>query len=233
MTRKDYINDLFEVYDLVSVLSDKNDCRVLRLRHKELGKDVVIRSYPKAIEAYCRLAEIECDNIPTVYDAVELSDGQIVLEEFIDGITLAQVMDAEKFIYKKAKLVLKELCGALSVLHSLGFVHRDIKPENIMLNANGNVMLIDLNASRMVKGSGLDTVIMGTVGYTSPEQLGISQSDARTDIYAVGVLLNVILTGNHPSFQLARGKAGGIVKKCTAINPNDRYRNTRALINAL
>jgi len=233
MTREEYINNLFEVYGLVSVLSDKNDCRVLRLRHRELGKDVVLRSYPKAIEAYSQLAEIECQNIPTVYDAVELSDGQIVLEEFIDGITLAQVMDAERLIYKRAKAILGELCSALSALHSLGFVHRDVKPENIMLDKGGRLKLIDLNASRMVKGSGLDTVIMGTIGYTSPEQLGISQSDARTDIYAAGVLLNVMLTGNHPSFQLARGKAGRIVKKCTAINPNDRYRNTQALVNAL
>lgn len=67
--------------------------------------------------------------------------------------------------------------------------------------------MIDFNTSRQVSGVKHDTVIMGTVGYASPEQLGIAQSDARTDIYAAGVLLNVMITGKHPSQQLAGGHA--------------------------
>lgn len=70
---------------------------------------------------------------------------------------------------------------------------------------------------------------MGTVGYASPEQLGLSQSDPRTDIYAVGVMLNVMLTGKHPSEQLARGRAGRIVRRCTRINPDERYQSAAAL----
>ncbi len=63
--------------------------------------------------------------------------------------------------------------------------------------------------------------------------LGLAQSDARTDIYAVGVLLNVMLTGKHPSEKLADGKAGKIVRKCTAINPNERYQSAKNLAAAL
>ena len=74
---------------------------------------------------------------------------------------------------------------------------------------------------------------MGTVGYASPEQLGIAQSDARTDIYVAGVLLNVMITGKHPSQQLAGGHAERIVKKCTHINPNDRYQTAEKLAEAL
>ena len=92
---------------------------------------------------------------------------------------------------------------------------------------------IDFNVSRKVTNASRDTVVMGTVGYASPEQLGISQSDARTDIYAAGVLLNVMLTGKHPSETLASGKAGKIVRKCTAVNPSDRYQTAKKLFDAL
>ena len=94
-------------------------------------------------------------------------------------------------------------------------------------------MLIDFNASRIESGASKDTVIMGTVGYASPEQLGLAQTDARTDIYAAGVLYNVMLTGQHPSVNIASGKAGRIVRKCTAVNPNERYQSAIELWTAL
>lgn len=74
---------------------------------------------------------------------------------------------------------------------------------------------------------------MGTVGYASPEQLGLSQTDARTDIYAAGVLYNVMLTGKHPTEAFARGQAGQIIRKCTALNPDDRYPSAEKLAQAL
>ena len=81
--------------------------------------------------------------------------------------------------------------------------------QNLMVSDDGRVVLIDFNASRQVKECGCDTTIMGTVGYVAPEQLGLSQTDARTDIYAAGVLCNVMLTGQHPSVAIASGKAAG------------------------
>lgn len=74
---------------------------------------------------------------------------------------------------------------------------------------------------------------MGTVGYASPEQLGFAQSDCRTDIYALGVLLNAMITGKHPSKQSAKGKIGNIVQKCTNVTPNLRYQSAEKLANAL
>ena len=93
--------------------------------------------------------------------------------------------------------------------------------------------MIDFNAARKISVANKDTVIMGTVGYASPEQLGVAQSDARTDIYAVGVLLNVMITGKHPSEELARGRMGKIVRKCTSVNPDDRYESAKKLVEAL
>ena len=233
MTREEYIRSLFSVYSLVSVLSEKNGCKVLRLRHKESGKDLVLRSFPNRLDAYEKLCGIRCENLPEIYDAFPVEDGQIVLEAYIPGVTVAQVMETGRYRFPGAKKVLRGVCSALTVLHRLGLVHRDVKPENVMIDENGTVVLIDFNASRKVSDASRDTVIMGTVGYASPEQLGISQSDARTDIYAAGVLLNVMLTGKHPSEKLTRGSAGHVVRKCTAVNPDDRYQTAEKLAEAL
>ena len=91
----------------------------------------------------------------------------------------------------------------------------------------------DFNAARRISNNGKDTVIMGTVGYASPEQLGVGESDARTDIYAVGVLLNVMITGKHPSEKLAKGKAGRIIRKCTSVNPDERYQSAEKLASVM
>ena len=229
MTREEYIKNLLSVYSLVGVLSEKNDCKVLRLRNKKTARDLVLRSFPQSVEAYELLCSIRCENLPEIYDAITLDDGQIVLEEYIHGITVAEVMQAGKYRYWGARKVLTDVCNALSVLHSRGIIHRDVKPENIMVDGNGRVVLIDFNASRKESAASKDTKIMGTVGYAAPEQLGLLQTDARTDIYAAGVLYNVMLTGHHPTKAFARGYAGRIIRKCTALNPNDRYQSAKEL----
>ena len=233
MKREEYIEKVLQVYSLVAVLSQKNGCQVMRLRNKNNGKELILRSLPSSLDAYHKLQSIRCENLPEIFDVLEMDDGQIVLEEYIDGITVAQVMETGKYRFAGVKKVLLGVCDALTVLHKLGIIHRDVKPENVMVESSGRVVLIDLNASRIESIANKDTVIMGTVGYASPEQLGLSQTDARTDIYAAGVLYNVLLTGQHPSVTLAPGKAGRIVRKCTAVTPLDRYQTARDLWAAL
>lgn len=233
MNREQYLTELFCAYSLVSVLSDKNDCRVLRVRNKSTEQDMVVRSFPTAVSAYEELYNINSQNLPLIYDVINCDDGQIVLEEFIEGVTISEVMESGNYHYLGTRKVIRAVCHALNVLHERNLVHRDIKPENVVIGKDGRVVLIDFNAARKVSSASKDTVIMGTVGYASPEQLGIAQSDARTDIYAVGVLLNVMITGKHPSEKLAKGKAGRIVRKCTNVNPNERYQSAEKLSYAL
>ncbi len=233
MTRDDYLNHILTMYHLVAVLSSKNDSMVLRLRHRELEKDLVLRSYPHRQPAYEALLRYKCENLPLIYQVETLEDGQIILEEFIDGISLAQIMETGRHHPRGARRVLQRVCNALMVLHGLFFVHRDIKPENIMISNAGRVVLIDFNTARRFFIGGRDTQILGTVGYAAPEQLGLSQSDGRTDIYALGVLYNVMLTGKHPSEMLPGGRAGRIIRKCTAVNPDDRYQTPKKLLQAL
>ena len=222
MTREEYLTEILSSYSLVSVLSDKNGCKVLRLRNKNLKKDLVLRSFATKMVAYEELCKIKCENLPLTLDVINLKNGQVVLEEFIDGITVAQVMESGKYHYSGARKILRAVCYALSVLHKRGLVHRDVKPENVMVDKNGRVVLIDFNAARRISNNGIFT-----------EQLGVGESDARTDIYAVGVLLNVMITGKHPSEKLAKGKAGRIIRKCTSVNPDERYQSAEKLASVM
>ena len=95
----------------------------------------------------------------------------------------------------EAKRITRQLCSALWVLHSMGVVHRDVKPDNVIIRGQ-EAVLIDFDASRVYKNAMReDTQILGTTGFAAPEQYGLSQSDGRADIYALGVLLNIMLTG--------------------------------------
>ncbi len=233
MTREAYLSQMLTTYSLVKVLANKNGGKVLQLRHKEQGKDLVVRSFDQKVVAYQRLCGLACDNLPLIYDVIDADDGQLVLEEYIEGLTVTQIMEVGRYRYRGVKRVLRGLLNGLTVLHDCGLIHRDVKPDNIMVTPNGRVVLVDFNAARTISTASQDTVVMGTVGYASPEQLGVTQSDARTDLYAVGILLNVMLTGKHPSEQMATGKAGKIVRKCTAVNPNERYQTAQSLADAL
>lgn len=233
MTRETYLTEIFKTYSLVSVLSNKNQCKVLRVRNKFNNKDMVVRSFSTIVSAYEELYNINSPNLPLIYDVINLEDGQIILEEFIDGVTIAEVMESGKYHYLGTRKVIRSICHALNILHKKNLVHRDIKPENVIISNNGRVVLIDFNAARKTSTASKDTVIMGTVGYASPEQLGVAQSDARTDIYAVGILLNVMITGKHPSEKLAKGRAGKIVRKCTDVNPDNRFQSAKKLSDSL
>lgn len=234
MTRENYLKLILTQYEVVKVLSRKNDFEVLQLRHKTQNKDIVVRNYPNTVVAYQKLKDITHHNIPIVFDVVNLDDGQVVLEEFIDGISVADVLEQGKYTYHGAKKIIEGIAFALLALHDMGIVHRDIKPENIMVTPKGEVKLIDFNAARMYQNKKQkDTVVLGTIGYAPPEQYGVSQSNEKSDIYSLGVLLNVMLTGVHPSKKLARGKAGKIVLKCTQIDPNHRYQNIENLVSKL
>lgn len=230
MNCSEMLENIKKEYGIVKILSNKNECEIFQIRNKSTGKNIVLRMYASPVAVYNFLKNIRHENLPEIYDTYMLEDGQIVLEEFINGITVAEVLESGRYTYRGAKKIISSICDVLSFFHSIHVVHRDIKPENIIITESGNIKLIDLNASRSFKTEKeADTVILGTVGYASPEQFGLSQSDNRADIYALGILLNVMLTGVHPSEQLAKGRAGKIILKCTQIDPNKRYQTVEEL----
>ena len=177
-------------------------------------------------DVYEILQSIRSKYIPIVYQTARKDDKYIVLEEYIDGMTVADILCGGLYEEKGMAKIINQVLSALDVLHSNNIIHRDIKPENIMIDNRGAVKLIDYNVAKIYKiYEEIDTVNLGTNGYAAPEQYGISQSDNRTDIYAIGVLMNVMLTREHPSKTIYKGAYSKVIKKCIQVNRKDRYQN--------
>ena len=189
------------------------------LRHEAGGQRFVLRRFTGNAEVYRRLLHCTCRNLPAVYEVASQGEENLVLEEYIQGDNLGDLLQGALFTVEETRSVVDQVCRALWVLHSLGAVHRDVKPDNIILRGS-EAILIDFDAARLYKPEeDTDTQVLGTTGFAAPEQYGLSQTDQRTDIFAVGVLINVMLTGKHPSKKLAEGRMGRIVTRCTQVNP--------------
>ena len=226
-------NALREEYDTLRVLKESSRGSVRLIRHKVTGQRFILRRFTGNPEVYKKLLEYTCPNLPTIYEVASQGEENLVIEEFIEGDTLGFLLKGALFSQEETKKIVKQVCQALWVLHSIGAVHRDVKPENIILRG-AEAVLIDFDAARFHKPElENDTQILGTTGFAAPEQYGLSQSDIRTDIYSVGILINVMLTGEHPSRKLAEGKMGRIVDRCTRVNPQRRYKNVLRLMEAL
>ena len=220
-------------YEPLRIMKENDRGSVTLLRHKTTGKQFVFREFEGNAQVYRRLLAVDCANLPRIEEVAERDGRVAVLEEYIAGDTLADLLEGALCTPREAKEILVQLCRALWVLHRLGAVHRDVKPENVILRGR-EAVLIDFDASRVYKDDHeTDTQVLGTTGYAPPEQYGLSQTDGRADIYALGVLLNIMLTGKHPSRALAEGRMGRVVQKCTMMNPEKRYKTVLHLMEAL
>ncbi|WP_292919663.1 protein kinase [Oscillibacter sp. CAG:155] len=224
---------LQEEYEQIRVMKESSRGSVRLIQHKATGQKFILHDFAGNAEVYRKLLDYTCPYLPTVYEVAQKDGKNLVLEEFIQGDTLGFLLQDTLFSTEETRKIAIQVCRALWVLHSIGAVHRDVKPENIILRGS-EAVLIDFDAARFHKPEHeSDTQILGTTGFAAPEQYGLSQSDIRTDIYAMGILINVMLTGEHPSKKLAEGKMGRIVDRCTHVNPQRRYKNVLRLMEAL
>ena len=217
----------------VRVLQDEDERRITLLHHQTGSRFLVLREFAGDPAVYQKLMAVKCSHLPHIFEVAEKDGKLLVLEEYIQGDSLDSLLKCGPLNSRQARNIAMQVCQALWVLHGLGAVHRDVKPENILMRGS-EAVLIDFDASRLQKpGQQNDTVVLGTTGYAAPEQFGLSQTDGRADIYALGVVINVMLTGEHPSRRLADGRMGRIVRRCTMTNPNQRYRDILRLMEAL
>lgn len=232
-----------EIYDslLAAVDSEFEQIRLIKesergvvslIRHRDSGTRYIFRHFTGNSDVYRKLLNISCSNLPQIMEVGEKDGKTVLLEEYVQGDTLEEILEGGLLSVAEAKQITRQLCSALWVLHSMGVVHRDVKPENVIIRGN-EAVLIDFDASRIYKNEiQEDTCILGTTGFAAPEQYGLSQSDGRADIYALGVL-NIMLTGEHPSRKLAGGRMGRIVQRCTMVSPEKRYKNILHLMEVL
>ncbi|MGE5678999.1 MAG: serine/threonine protein kinase, partial [Pseudomonadota bacterium] len=196
------------------------------------------------------MKKLDHPSLPRIVDIIDNGRTIYVIMDYIEGEPLSKILD--EYGAQPQDVVIdwaKQLCEVLDYLHTRTppIIYRDMKPANVMLRPDGNVKLIDFGIAREYKEQSLaDTVSLGTKGYAAPEQFGgKGQTDARTDVYCLGVTLYHLITGQNPCeppYELypirqwnASLSAGleRIIQKCTQLNPEDRYQSCAELLYAL
>lgn len=219
-------------YRELTVLDEKKNIVLVQdIRNSELcvKKTLDIYSY----DVYEQLASVRIEGVPAVKECVADDGKLIVVEEYVQGRSLKQVLDEQGLLNaEQAYEIAVQLVDILVRLHQLepAIVHRDIKPSNIIIEKNGHVNLIDFNAARHVNADkNEDTRMLGTVYFAAPEQFGFGQSDERTDIYGLGATINYIMTGDKPGAGIAECRFSDILKKCLMVDAKDRYQSAAEL----
>ncbi len=173
-------------------------------RHREGG--ITDTEFAARFQQEARaLARLNHPDIVAVYDFGEAGGYHYLLMEYVDGLTLRQLLQTRKLSPEEALAIVPKICGALQFAHERGIVHRDIKPENILLDKQGQVKIADFGIAKIVgteaAGHGLTGAkdVIGTPHYMAPEQIEKPQTvDHRADIYSLGVVFYEMLTGELP-----------------------------------
>lgn len=222
-------------YRDVSVLDEEH--AVIVVQHTEtkaLYLKKVLDNYQ--LDIFTQLKSNPVPNMPRIFEAIEDNDKLIVIESYITGETLQQKLDKEGvFTPNKARSIGIQLCNILGRLHAMNIIHRDIKPGNIIFADDGTIKLLDLDAAKVYKADeSQDTQLMGTREYAAPEQYGFGASSPATDVYAIGILLNVLVTGTYPRILMtADPDLSVIIQKCIRMEPTERYSSILELRDAL
>ncbi|MDQ3962630.1 MAG: Stk1 family PASTA domain-containing Ser/Thr kinase [Actinomycetota bacterium] len=188
---------------------------VYRARDDLLGREVAIKVLHERfskdrsfVERFRREAQSAANlnhpNVVSLYDYGSDDDTYFIVMEYIDGRSLADIISAEgPLLPERAAEIASDVAKALDRAHSGGLVHRDIKPSNIMITNSGQTKVTDFGIARALGGNGEQTMtqtgmVIGTASYLAPEQAQGNPVDGRSDVYALGVVLFEMLTGDPP-----------------------------------
>ncbi len=230
-----YVVELMS-YEEIEQLGGREDITLVKGPEDDhLYVKKILTTYDASVYRY--LLEHPVAHMPRLQGVYEGDKHLVIIEEYISGISLSELIDHGELGEAGAVSIVKDLCIILSKLHGLEqpIIHRDIKPSNVIISDAGETYLLDINAAKWYKPEeSEDTRLLGTMYYAAPEQFGYgySASSEKTDIYAVGVLLNVMITGRIPKEEKAQGPVWDIIEKCTRLDPEERY-TARELIEAL
>jgi serine/threonine-protein kinase len=149
------------------------------------------------------IARLEHPGILPIYDFDGAHDPPYIVMRYLDGGTLRDLLTSQRLSLDTAAALISQVAAALDYAHAQGVVHRDIKPSNILLDRHGHALVSDFGIGRIVGGGGGQITgtgaIIGTPDYMAPEQAqGRSDVDGRADVYAFGVLVFQMLTGQLP-----------------------------------
>ena len=223
-------------YEELTTLGDHD--HITLVKNKLSGEIYVKKVLSRfSFDVYKTLMELNLPGIPHIYDLILNDDSLILIEDYIHGQTLEQLLQEKTTLNNHDSYdILQKICYILKSLHSQNppIVHRDLKLSNIILTHDNLLYIVDFDTARYFEANKeQDTELLGTREYASPEQYGFGQSDPRSDIYALGVILNRLLTGKYPKQELYAGRYQSVISKCICLDPHDRFQSVDDLITAL
>jgi serine/threonine protein kinase/tetratricopeptide (TPR) repeat protein len=252
-------------YEVVEELGTGGMGSVYRARDLELGEDVAVKvtrpeiaGDPEFIRRFGRelklARRISHRHVVRMYELMEDHGTRFIVMEYVPGEDLRSLIRRSgRLGVPRALGIAGQVCEGLAAAHRLGVVHRDLKPANVMLDAEGSARIMDFGLARSVLAgeSTVHGVVLGTPGYMAPEQAAGLESDHRADIYALGVILFAMLTGEtplgpawHMLFARVRGEAGveaaapvseipapllGVLATCLEADPARRFQSVEEL----
>ena len=191
------VGGMADVYKATDVMENKV-VAVKILKNEYSQNDEFVRRFRNESKA---IAVLSHPNIVKIYDVGFTDEIQFIVMEYIDGITLKELLEQQGVLrWKDALKFVVQILKALQHAHDKGIVHRDIKPQNIMLFPDGTIKVMDFGIARFsrVDSKTISDKTIGSVHYISPEQARGENTDERSDIYSVGVVLYEMLTGRKP-----------------------------------
>lgn len=218
------VDFMMNSYKRISLLKqDKNGSTELVLGADE--RIYIRKTLPYENHAYLALRDLQAEQLLRIYQVLLAEGKTYVIEEYISGTTLQELVDKRGPLAEaQVRDIALQLTEALAVLHKQKIIHRDIKPANIILRENGQAVLIDFGAARVLTREGArDTCILGTPYFAPPEQYGFAATDVRSDFYALGMTLRELLEdGYHGSLEQA-------IERCTEFDPKRRVASAAEL----
>jgi serine/threonine protein kinase len=209
-------------YEIRSQLGAGGMGEVYRARDTELGRDVAVKVLPSSFSADkdrlhrfqqegCAAGSLNHPNILIVHDIGAHDGSPYVVSELLEGETLRKRIGGTPLTQRRAIDYAIQIAQGLAAAHEKGIVHRDLKPDNIFITNDGRVKILDFGLAKLTQADGnqqqteiptrrVDTdpgVVMGTVGYMSPEQLKGRTADQRSDIFSFGAILYEMLSGRR------------------------------------
>lgn len=266
MSRTTLINAIIGEYRLIDRLGEGGMGEVYRAVHSKIGRPAAVKVLsqaahgPEFIERFLNEARIQASlqhtNIVTLYDFLEFNGQPCIIMEYIEGQTLTERIHSTGCLpLPDALRIFQALTDALHYVHQQGIIHRDIKSNNVKITPSGHVKLLDFGIAKSGTSPSLTVTggFIGTLQYLSPEQMQGGVADARSDIWALGVLLYEMITGHLPfdattlgEFYQKISKANylqpsvinpnvpremeRIISRCLKKNPSDRYQSAGELL---
>ena len=261
---------LADRFEILQLLGQGGMGAVYKGRDMELERLVALKlirpdlaSHPEILRRFKQelilAREVTHRNVIRIFDLGQAQGIKFITMEYVEGRDLRGLIHEKgKFTTEDAVPIVLQICAALDAAHHAGVVHRDLKPQNVMVDKDGRVYVMDFGIARSLETPGMTQTgaLMGTPEYMSPEQAKGEKVDARSDLFALGIIFYEMLTGISPfkaetamamMFKRTQERAtplaqlnigvppvvSDIVCKALEIKPDERYQTARAIINDL